>query len=203
VLARLRSWLHATRQGRDLHRELQDEMQLHIDLYGADLVRRGVSADDAHRRARAAFGSIEARRDDCRDALGLRMIDEIRGDVRYALCLLRRSPAFAMVAVLSLALGIGANTAIFSLVDTVLLKPLPVEQPERLFFVDNAGGKSRGSNAPPYPCYEILRDHAQYFAGMAAFEGNHFKVTIDGSREQIRGQFASANYFSVLGLHHS
>ncbi len=200
MFARLRSWVRATRLKRNLDREIQDEMQLHIDLYSADLVRRGVSADEAHRLARVAFGSVDARRDECREVLGLRIADELRGDVRYAFRLLRRSPAFTIVAVLSLALGIGANTAIFSLVDTVLLKSMPVVQPERLFFVDNSGGKSHGSNAPPYPCFEIFRDRSAYFSSMAAFEANRFKVTIDGIQEQIRGQFASASYFAVLGV---
>jgi predicted permease len=200
MLARLQSWWRASSRRAELDRTIQHEMAHHIDLYAADLVRRGVSEHEAHRLARAAFGSVAARRDECREVLGLRLADELRGDIRYAFRLLRRSPAFTIVAVLSLALGIGANTAIFSLVDTVLLKSLPVAQPERLFFVDNSGGKSHGSNAPPYPCYEILRDRSQHFAGMAAFEGSRFKVTIDGSQEQITGQFASASYFAVLGV---
>ncbi|WP_410960066.1 hypothetical protein, partial [Salmonella sp. SAL4434] len=86
-----------------------------------------------------------------RDAIGFRLLGELRGDVSYAFRILRRSPAFTLVALLSLALGIGANTAIFALVDTVLVKTLPVEDPERLVFVDNSGGKSGGSNGPPYP----------------------------------------------------
>ncbi len=74
-----------------------------------------------------------------------------------------------VVALLSLALGIGANTAIFSLIDTVLVKTLPVQDPQQLFFVDNSGGKSGGSNGPPYPCFERLRDHNRFLSGIAAF----------------------------------
>ena len=184
----------------DLDREIGDELQFHIDRYTEDLVRAGASPLDARRRARAEFGSIEARKEECREALGLRLIDELRGDVRYALRLLRRSPALTGVAVLSLGLGIGANTAIFSLVDTVLMKSLPVEDPQRLFFIDNSGGKSGGSSGPPYPCYEILRDHNRFLSGIAAFNESRFKVTIDGGAEQIRGQLASGSYFDVLGV---
>ena len=159
-----------------------------------------MSADEARRRARADFGSLEARKDECRQAFGLRLLDEFRGDVRYALRLLRRSPAFTAVALLSLGLGVGANTAIFSLIDTVLLKSLPVDEPQRLFFVDNSGGKSGGSNAPPYPCFELLRDHNRFLSGIAAFNENLFKVTIDGVPEQIRGQTPPGNYFELLGV---
>ena len=120
--------------------------------------------------------------------------------MRYALRLLRRSPAFTTVALLSLGLGVGANTAIFALIDTVLLKSLPVVEPERLVFVDNSGGKSGGGNGPPYPCYEILRDHNRFLSGIAAFSEERFKVTIDGTPEQIRGQYASGSFYQMLGV---
>ena len=118
----------------------------------------------------------------------------------YAVRLLRRSPAFTAVALVSLGLGVGANTAIFSLIDTVMLKSLPVTEPQRLFFVDNSGGRSGGSNGPPYPCFELLRDHNRFLAGIAAFDETRFKVTIDGVAEQLRGQSASGNYFELLGV---
>ena len=104
------------------------------------------------------------------------------------------------MALLSLGLGIGANTAIFSLVDTVLMKTLPVDDPESLFFIDNSGGKSGGSSGPPYPCYERLRDHNRFLAGIAAFDENRFKVTIDGEPEELLGQYASGSYFDLLGV---
>jgi len=122
-------------------------------------------------------------------------------DVSYALRLLRLSPAFAAVAVLSLALGIGANTAIFSLIDTILLKKLPVREPDSLVFIDNSGGKSGGSSGPPYPCFELLRDSNTTLSGIAAFDQARFKVTIDGGMpEEIFGQYASGSYFDVLAI---
>jgi predicted permease len=179
---------------------MQDEMRTHVELYEADLRRRGVPDAEARRRAAAEFGSVDARKDECRDAVGLRLIDELRADVSYAVRLLRRSPAFAVTALLSLGLGIGANTAIFSLIDTVLVKTLPVDDPQRLFFVDNTGGRSGGSNGPPYPCFERLRDHNRFLSGIAAFAGRQFKVSIDGVPEPVRGQYASGSYFDVLGV---
>lgn len=179
---------------------MQDEMQTDLELYQADLRRRGVPEEEARRRAFAEFGSVGARQEECRDAVGLRLVGELRGDVSYALRLLRRSPAFTLVALLSLGLGIGANTAIFSLVDTVLVKTLPVDDPQRLFFVDNSGGKSGGSSGPPYPGFERLRDHNRFLSGIAAFATRPFKVSIDGVPERVRGQYASGTYFDLLGV---
>ena len=120
-------------------------------------------------------------------------------DFRYALRALRKNPGFTTAAVLSLGLGLGANTAIFTLVNTVMLKSLPVKDAAGLFFIDSSGGKDHG-NAPPYPCYERLRDNNHYFSGMAAFSGERFKVMIDGAPEPIVGQYASGSYFDVLGV---
>jgi putative ABC transport system permease protein len=200
LIARVRSWLRVSSRRADFEREMQDEMRTHLELYQADLRRRGVPEEEARRRALAEFGSVRARREECRDAVGLRLLDELRGDVSYAFRLLRRSPAFTFVALLSLALGIGANTAIFTLIDAVLVKTLPVDDPQRLFFVDNSGGKSGGSSGPPYPCFEVLRDHNRFLSGIAAFNARMFKVSIDGVPERVRGQYASGSYFDVLGV---
>ena len=200
LIARVTSWLRVSSRRADFEQEMQDEMRIHLELYQADLRRRGVPEDEARRRAFAEFGSVDARKEECRDAVGLRLVDELRGDVRYAFRLLRRSPAFTLVALLSLGLGIGANTAIFSLIDTVLVKTLPVNDPQRLFFVDNSGGKSGGSSGPPYPCFERLRDHNRFLSGIAAFSERQFKVSIDGVPERVRGQYASGAYFELLGV---
>ena len=200
LIARFVSWVRHSSRRTDFERQMQDEIRLHLELYQADLRRAGVPAEEARRRALAEFGSVEARKDECREAVGLRVLDELRGDVSYALRLLRRSPGFAMVALLSLGLGIGANTAIFSLVDTVLVKTLPVHDPQQLFFVDNSGGKSGGGSGPPYPCFERLRDHNRFLSGIAAFDERLFKVSIDGVPERVRGQYVSGSYFDLLGV---
>jgi predicted permease len=200
LVARVKSWFRASSRRADFEREMQDEMRIHLDLYQADLRRGGLPEEEARRRAFAEFGSLLARQEECREAVGLRLFDELRGDVAYAVRLLRTSPAFTIVALLSLALGIGANTAIFSLIDTVLVKTLPVQDPQHLFFVDNSGGKSGGSSGPPYPCFERLRDHNRFLSGIAAFSQRQFKVSIDGVPERVRGQYASGSYFDVLGV---
>lgn len=200
LLARLRSMAAGLFGRRRVEQSMAEELRFHIEAYRDDLIRSGVPRSEAERRARIEFGSVARVREECRQARGLAWFDDLRGDLRFAARMLRRSPGFASIAILSLALGIGANTAIFSFVNTVLLQNLPVQQPERLFFVDDSGGRSGGSNGPPYPCYEILRDYNHYFSAMAAFSGSRFKVTIDGSSEQVTGQSASGSYFQLLGV---
>ena len=125
--------------------------------------------------------------------------DEFLQDLRFGARVLVKHKGFTLVAVLSLALGIGANTAIFSLMDVVLLKMLPVEQPEQLYFINNVGARG-GSGAPPYPCFERFREQNQSFTGMAAFARRELRIRIDGDREEITGQLVSGNYFSLLGV---
>jgi predicted permease len=115
--------------------------------------------------------------------------------------MLLRHKAFTFVAVLSLALGIGANTAIFSLVDAVLLKLLPVERPEQLYFIQNVGPHRPSGGAPPYPCFERFREQNQSFTELAAFARRDLiTINIDGQREEATGQVVSGNYFSLLGI---
>jgi predicted permease len=116
---------------------------------------------------------------------------------------LLKQPGFTAIALVTLALGIGANTAIFSLIDAVLLKMLPVEHPEQLYFIQNVGPQRPNGGAPPYPCFERFRDQNQSFNGLAAFTTRDLRVRIDGEREQVSGQLVSGNYFSLLGVNSS
>lgn len=120
-------------------------------------------------------------------------------DVRYALRSMRNSPGFTLAAVLTIALGIGANTAIFSFVDAVLLRMLPVERPEELVFLSSAGTEGR-SGSPPYPCFERFRNEAKSFSGVAAFAQDELRIEVEGVPEQVFGQVASGSYFEVLGV---
>src|SRR5262249_16938809 len=117
------------------------------------------------------------------DALWLqrqRWEDDMLQDLRFGVRMLAKSPGFTAIAALSLATGIGANTAIFSLIDAVSLKLLPVERPEQLYFIQNVGTRRQEGGAPPYPCFERFRDQNRSFTGMAAFTGFGQRVRIDG-----------------------
>jgi predicted permease len=120
-------------------------------------------------------------------------------DLRYALRSIRNSPAFAAVVILTLAIGIGANTAIVSLLHAVLLRDLPVTDPEGLVFIRTTGDQGLGG-APPYPYFEHIRENGSRFSGVAAFSSDELRVEVDGSIEQVFGQVASGNYFEVLGV---
>ena len=120
-------------------------------------------------------------------------------DLRYALRSVRNSPGFATVVILTLAIGIGANTAIVSLLHTVLLRELPVTNPQELVFIRTAGDRGLGG-APPYPYFERIRQQGSSFSGMAAFGIDELRVEVDGSVEQVFGQVVSGNYFQVLGV---
>ena len=125
-------------------------------------------------------------------------------DLRYALRTLRKSPLFTMVAVLSLALGIGANTAIFTLIHQLILELLPVKQPEELVLLMTSRGQhygsNRGSNAISYPMYQDFRDKNQVFSGMFCKFGTNFSLSFEGRTELVSGELVSGNYFPVLGV---
>lgn len=180
--------------------ELDEEVQAYFDAMIERRMSQGLTREEARRVARLTLSSSDQVKEEVRQAWTGAGIETSIRDTRYALRVLRKNPAFAAVAILSLGLGLGANTAIFSLVNTVILKSLPVKDPGRLYFIDNSGGKSGGSSGPPYPCYELLRDNNHYFSGITAFDGDRFKVTIDGVQQQIAGQYASGSYFEVLGV---
>ena len=182
-------WKH-----RQIDRDLEEEMRFHLDM------KSQAAADaDGERAARVAFGGATQWRERSHEAWGWSSAEHLFQDLRYAARMLRTHPGFTAVAVLSLALGIGANTAIFSLINTVLLRLLPVRNPEQLVFVENVGARG-GGGAPPYPCFERFRDQNHYFSGLAAFSPYDMRVSIDGQAEEVVAQQASGNYFDVLGV---
>ncbi|MPY90485.1 MAG: FtsX-like permease family protein [Luteitalea sp.] len=182
-----------------MEEELDEELSYHLERDIQRHIARGMSPDEARSAVRRSFGNVEALKEESRDARGTRLVEDLLADLRYAFRVLRRAPRFAAVAVLTIALGIGANTAIFSVFDVILLKTMPVEEPGDLFFLDVVG--SAGINgAPPYPCFERFRDDSQSFSGMAAFQVHGLTLKIDGYAERVVGQLASASYFDVLGV---
>ena len=133
------NWWRRLRERDRLERELSAELADHVERHVADLVAAGVAEPEARRRAHLALGGVEQVKEECRDVRGTRWLEEFSSDLRYAGRGLLQKPAFAAVAILSLALGIGANTALFSIVDSLIRRSLPVREPERLVLLENGG----------------------------------------------------------------
>src|SRR5262245_10128179 len=183
-----------------VERELDEELRYHIERQIEEHISKGMTEEEARYTALRAMGGVERRKEECRDTRRVRWVEDLMQDVRYSLRMLRKNPGFTAVAVITLALGIGANTAIFSLLDAVLLKMLPVERPEQLYLIQNVGPRNLNAGAPPYPCFEQFRERARSFTGLAAFTTHSPKLRIDGQLEEVSGQFVSGNYFSLLGV---
>jgi predicted permease len=186
---------------RRAEQELEEEIRTHLQMETQEQMEAGLAPDEARYAAQRSFGGVLLAKERGRDMWGFRSLEMLWQDLRYGARMLLKHKGFTAVAVLSLALGIGANTAIFGLIDTVLLKMLPVEQPEQLYFIHNLGpARSRGG-APPYPCFERFREQNQSFTELAAFaRRDRMIINIDGQREETTGQMVSGNYFSLLGV---
>jgi putative ABC transport system permease protein len=195
-LAKWRSFARAAIGRSRFEREMTEELQAHLEARVDDLVAHGVSAGDAQRRARQEFGDPLRWKEQGREARGLRLLDELRADVTYGVRWLRRSPGFAAAAILSLALGIGANTAIFSVIDTLMLRALPVREPDRL--VQLLPGTGRMSWT--YPIWAEIRANGDQFGGVFAWSSDRFDLSTGGAVEPANGLRVSGAFFDVLGL---
>lgn len=200
MLRRLRFWRADSNEAA----ALDDEMRLHIELRAEKLRAQGVAPDEAWREASKRFGNRLHVRERSRDMWIVRWADELSKDVRIAMRGLRRSPVFSLTAILTLALGIGANTAIFQLVDAVRLRSLPVTEPNQLALIQLADQKGwRGSQTKPWPTltnpqWEYLRDHQQIFSGTFAWASHTFGFGEDP--RPVRGLFVSGGLFGELGV---
>ena len=176
-------------------REMNDEMRFHLEMVTEENLRRGMSTEEARREARRSFGGVEQVKEACRDVSRLRWIEDLWQDLRYGVRMLRKHPGFTSVAVLTLSLGIGVNTAIFTLLD-IVFRPLPVKDPDAIVEISWQRGM------PSFPDYVYLRDHTQILSGLTAIEPTEMVLTSQTASEEeqrMRGEFVSDNFFSVLG----
>ena len=219
VVAACRSWWKSLRQPKRLDSEIDEELRFHIDSYAADLMKTGYSRPQALAKAAREFGAVSLHKEDCRMSLGMRLADELRSDLTYGLRMLRRDRVLTVVAVVSLALGIGVNTVMFSVAKTVLFDSLPVSHPEDLQLLSwKFRGRDQpigmiwgngselpdgnyGSTAFSYPIYKKLAAQTDLFSGLAAYAFVHnVPVAIGGPAEMAGIQLVSGNLFQVLGV---
>jgi len=192
-----RLWFFVTRRRRT--RDLDDEMRLHIELRAADNRRRGLAVDEAAYAARRRFGNPLKLREEARDMWGFSALERAAGDLRYAVRQVLRRPAWTLMVVATLALGVGANTSIFTLIDTMLFKPASWSQPGRLVWIEAESGRSNRRRRVSYPEYLAYRDHVTTLSGVLAYAGNG--VAIGGAPAQVvNAGLVSGNYFEVLGI---
>jgi predicted permease len=174
------------------------EIEYHLERLAQDYIAQGMAPEEAHRRARLEFGGPAQIQEDLRDVQRARWLADLRMDLVYAARTLRRSPGFLASATLTLALGIGANTAIFSLIDAVMLRPVPVPDPSGL--VQIARMVEDDTRSVSYPLFQFLRDRMSSLSGAFAEDELVNTITLDGVDEQIYGDAVSGDYYRVLGL---
>jgi len=179
--------------------EMEEELRSHIQNRADDLERSGLARAEAERRARIEFGGYQKYKEEIRESLGAHFLETLLQDIRYAARMLRKSPGFTLVAVLTLALGIGANTAIFTVVNAVLLRPLPFRDSGKLCLVTESL-PSFPSLGPSYQNYVDFRDQAKSFEGLAAMHIDRMNLTGQGDPQRLSAQMATASLFPLLGV---
>jgi predicted permease len=193
---RLRAIFAPGAEQTDLQAELESHLQMHID----DNLRAGMNPQQARRDAILKLGGVEQTKQAYRERGTLPWLEDLLQDVRYALRMMARSRVFTAIAVLSLAIGIGTSTTVFSWIDAVLVRPLPgVAGPERLVALESV---TPGGDLVPnsYPDYRDFRDHLKLFDGIAAYRPSAFSIGQDDHAERIWGELVSGNFFAVLGV---
>lgn len=201
------SWLRQLFSRRRLYGDLNEEIREHLEEKKEELVRKGMSNKEAESAARREFGNVTLVEEDGRDVWRWPSIENLFSDVRYGLRALRHDPGFSIVAILTLALGIGANTAIFSVVHAALIRPLPYTEPSRLITLSEVRpqeGQSAQSNtqnwATAFPDYLDWTKQSKSFQSLAGFSGDSFTLHGAGEPELIFAAQATINFFSTLGV---
>lgn len=196
--ARLRSFATMVFRRSAWERDLRDEFECHIEERADALARTGLTREEARHRARTEFRRMEVAKEECRDARGARWVDEISRNLICSGRSIRQHPGFAVVAVLSLALGIGANVAVFGVLHRLVLSTLPVRDPGALYHVV-IEQPSRTAYEIPFPKFAVIRDNFDQFT-LFGWGGFSRPVTIGGSRENRYVIYVTGNYFETLGV---
>ena len=194
---------------RKFENDMDVELRFHIDAYVEDLIRSGLDRVEAERVARMEFGARDAIEDECRRSAGFQFMDELRIDLRYALRAFRKGPFVSIISILSLGLGIGANAAIFSLFDQILLRKLPVPEPERLVNFSSPGPRDGNTSCFfiggcddvfSYPMFRDLQEVQTSFTGIAAQRFYDANLSYENQTQRGLALWVSGSYFPVLSV---
>lgn len=211
--AEVRSWMRAMAHRHRLESEMEAELENHLEALTSDLIRAGHSSKEASRRARIALGPALMHKEGMRASLGLRWFDEARGDIRFGFRMLAKNPGLTLIAAVSLALAIGANTTIFSIANQLLYQRLAVPHPEQLRLLgwhDDGNTVVHGmwgewvSGMPTplfsYPVYQQLRAHNEVLDDLFAYKEDSMNATIHGDAQRVAAVMVSGNYFAALEI---
>jgi predicted permease len=201
--SQLRSWIQTTLHRSRVESDMDAELRFHMEAFAEDLVRNGVPRVEAERRARIEFGGVERTKEECRDSIGNSFVESLLQDVRFALRMLRKSPGFTAVAILTLALGIGANTAIFTMMNGLMLHALPVRDPGQLVELlhQYPGEPEPGFNGFSWDAYQTISDGNHVFSDLIVGSMNFFPVSGDKLQPQtVFGGGVGGTFFQALGV---
>ena len=199
IWSRLRSWLRALLRRSQMESEMDAELRFHMEAYAEDLVRSGMAREEATRRARLEFGGVERVKEEGREARGVNLVESLLRDLRYGTSNMLRTPGFTAITVLTLALGIGATTAIFSAVNPILFESLPYPRPERIMVISEFGADSSRTRVA-FHTYRELAARSRSFETLAVTKIWQPTLVTPREPERFDGQFVSAGYFRVLGV---
>jgi putative ABC transport system permease protein len=212
--SRLRSWSRANLRRSRMESEMDAELKFHMEAHAEDLARSGVPQAEVLRRARIEFGGVERVKEECRESRGVSFVETLVQDLRFGLRMLRKAPGFTAVAVITLALGIGANTAMFSVVNAVVLRPLPYPHSDRLVWIAESVPALK-SEAASGGDYVDWKDQNHTLDRIAAYDTMYrgslregaagpgsadFNLTGRGTPERVHSAFVSASFFATLGV---
>ncbi|HTZ47613.1 MAG TPA: ABC transporter permease [Verrucomicrobiae bacterium] len=188
-----------------LDADLDEELRAHIARHADDLQRSGLPRSEAERQARIAFGSPGKAKEQCREQLPAFWLETLYADIRFGLRMLRKNPTFTTTAILTLALGIGANTAIFQLLDAIRLRTLPVQDPQQLAEIRIIGGNNGLGINEQYgqltrPLWQALREHQQSFSDVLAWGVNQRYIGQGADMRRFKGLWVTGNFFQILGV---
>ena len=201
IWSRFNSWLQATLGRPRMESDMRAELHFHIEACAQDLIRSGMPLQEAMRRAKLQFGAAERVKEECREARGLHFLETLFRDIRYALRALHKSPGFTAVAVLTLALGIGANSAIFSVINGILLKPLPYPHPEELIDLHLTAPGVNFPDADPAPfLYFTYREQGRSFQSVGLYSWNTQSVTGLAAPEEAQCLNVTAEVLPILAV---